>query len=161
MIVSIEQGAANPSVSTLLRISDALGLGLPALVEPPPIQAVRVTRQGDGAILWQGEAGGRGVLVAGTGAPDVAELWDWTLAPGERHDAEAHTAGTEELLLVRQGTVEITVGESVIRLRRGDAASFSGAIDHSYSNVGTSRAHFCLAVFEPGVGEKRKDGRNG
>ena len=31
---------------------------------------------------------------------------------------------------VRQGTVEITVGESVIRLRRGDAASFSGAIDH-------------------------------
>src|SRR6059036_3557026 len=35
MVVNVEQGAANPSVGTLLRISDALGVGLPALVEPP------------------------------------------------------------------------------------------------------------------------------
>ena len=35
MVVSVEQGAANPSVGTLLRISDALGVGLPALVERP------------------------------------------------------------------------------------------------------------------------------
>src|SRR5256885_13844743 len=32
MLVSIEQGSANPSIATLLRISDALGIGLPALV---------------------------------------------------------------------------------------------------------------------------------
>ena len=35
MVVSIKQGSANPSIGTLLRISDALGVGLPALVEPP------------------------------------------------------------------------------------------------------------------------------
>ncbi|WP_369827925.1 helix-turn-helix domain-containing protein [Cryobacterium sp. M96] len=35
MLVNIEQGAANPSVGTLLRISGALGVGLPDLVEPP------------------------------------------------------------------------------------------------------------------------------
>ena len=35
MVVNVEQGAANPSVGTLLRISDALGVGLPALVERP------------------------------------------------------------------------------------------------------------------------------
>ena len=34
LVVNIEQGATNPSVGTLLRISDALGVGLPALVEP-------------------------------------------------------------------------------------------------------------------------------
>ena len=40
MVVNVEQGAANPSVGTLLRISDALGIGLPALVAPPePISA--------------------------------------------------------------------------------------------------------------------------
>ena len=32
MLVSIEQGSANPSIATLLLISDALGIGLPALV---------------------------------------------------------------------------------------------------------------------------------
>ncbi|GAA3269647.1 helix-turn-helix transcriptional regulator [Paenarthrobacter aurescens] len=35
MIINVEQGAANPSVGTLLRISDALGVGLPSLVESP------------------------------------------------------------------------------------------------------------------------------
>ena len=35
MAVSVEQGAVNPSVGTLLRLSAALGVGLPALVEPP------------------------------------------------------------------------------------------------------------------------------
>src|SRR3954468_18380805 len=76
MIVNVEQGAANPSVGTLLRISDALGVGLPALVEPPRQKPVKVTRSGEGAALWSGESGGRGVLVAGTEPPDVVELWD-------------------------------------------------------------------------------------
>src|SRR5262249_60524288 len=34
MLVSIEQGSANPSIATLLLISDALGIGLPALTMP-------------------------------------------------------------------------------------------------------------------------------
>jgi transcriptional regulator with XRE-family HTH domain len=64
MVVNVEQGAANPSVGTLLRIGDALGIGLPALVQPPRLREVEVTRRGKGAVLWTGEAGGRGVLVA-------------------------------------------------------------------------------------------------
>jgi hypothetical protein len=64
--INVEQGAANPSVGTLLRISDALGVGLPALVEPPHPKPVKLTRSGDGAVLWSGQSGGRGVLVAGT-----------------------------------------------------------------------------------------------
>ena len=71
MVVNVEQGAANPSVGTLLRISDALGVGLPALVESPRPKPVKVTRSGDGAALWTSVSGGRGVLVAGTESPDV------------------------------------------------------------------------------------------
>ena len=85
MIVNIEQGTSNPSVGTLLRISDALGVGLPALVEPPRTRPVMVTRTAKGAVLWTSDAGGRGVLVAGTEPPDVVELWDWTLGPADRH----------------------------------------------------------------------------
>ena len=77
MVVNVEQGAANPSVGTLLRISDALGVGLPSLVEQPQPKPVRVTRRGEGAVLWSGESGGRGVLVAGTEPPEVVELWEY------------------------------------------------------------------------------------
>ena len=152
MVVNVEQGAANPSVGTLLRISDALGVGLPALVEPPQPKPLKVTRRGEGAALWIGESGGRGVLVAGTEPPDVVELWDWTLGPGDQHVSEAHTAGTKELVQVRQGTITITVADQTVILEVGDAVAFPGDVPHSYANPGTQPARFSLAVFEPGVG---------
>lgn len=152
MLVTVEQGAANPSVGSLLRISDALGIGLPALVEPPSPRPVKVTRSGEGATLWQGEAGGRGVLVAGTEPPDVLELWDWTLREGERHESEPHTAGTRELLQVQEGMVLIEAAGQSVSLEAGDAIAFPGDVAHSYANPGVASARFSLAVFEPGVG---------
>jgi transcriptional regulator with XRE-family HTH domain len=152
MLVNVEQGAANPSVAILLRLSDALGIGLPALVEPPQARPVRVTRAGEGAVLWSSGAGGRGVLVAGTQPPDVVELWDWTLAAGDSHASEAHADGTKELLQVQHGAVTVTVAGKRTRLEVGDALTFDGDLAHSYTNPGTGPVRFLLAVFEPGVG---------
>ena len=152
MVVNVEQGGVNPSVGTLLRLSDALGVGLPALVEPAQPALVTVKRRGEGAALWSGEFGGRGVLVAGTEPPDVIELWDWTLGPGDRHTSETHAPRTRELVQVQQGTVTIDVAEQSITLRVGDAVSFPGDVVHGYANLGRRPARFSLAVFEPGVG---------
>jgi quercetin dioxygenase-like cupin family protein/DNA-binding phage protein len=152
MVVNVEQGAANPSIGTLLRISGALGVGLPALVEPPAPKPVKVTRHGDGAVLWSSQLGGRGVLVAGTRPPDVVELWDWTLAPGDQHASEAHAPGTKELIQVRQGTITVEVDGQPVALEAGDAVAFPGDVAHSYANPGTQPAQFSLAVFEPGAG---------
>lgn len=152
MVVNVEQGAVNPSVGTLLRLSDALGVGLPALVEPPAPRGAKATRHGEGAVLWTGELGGRGVLVAGTEPPDVVELWDWTLAAGERHASEAHTAGTRELLQVQQGSIVVEADGQRHELAAGDALTFFGDTAHAYANPGDVPARFSLAVFEPGVG---------
>jgi quercetin dioxygenase-like cupin family protein/DNA-binding phage protein len=149
MVVNVEQGAANPSVGTLLRISDALGVGLPALVEPPAAKPVKVTRHGDGAVLWSSDSGGRGVLVAGTGPPDVVELWDWTLGPGDHHVGEAHTPGTKELMQVQQGAITVQVAGQSVTLEAGDAVAFPGDVAHSYANPGRQPTMFSLAVFEP------------
>ncbi|BBX71389.1 transcriptional regulator [Mycolicibacterium psychrotolerans] len=161
MVVSVEQGAVNPSVGTLLRLSDALGVGLPALVEPPESKAVKVTRRGDGARLWTGTHGGRGVLVAGTSPPHVVEMWDWTLGPGDRHTSEAHVAGTQELLTVIDGPIAVEVQGQATVLDTGDAIAFPGDVDHGYVNTGTEIARFVLTVFEPGVGNASGDAHRG
>lgn len=149
MVVNVEQGAANPSVGTLLRIGEALGVGLPALVEPPTVGPVKVTRRGEGAALWSGEGGGSGVLVAATGSPEVFELWDWTLAPGDERRSEAHPAGAKELLHVRKGVVTLEVAGQTHTLHMGDAVAFPGDVAHGYANTGKGPARFTLAVFEP------------
>lgn len=156
MVVNIEQGAVNPSVGVLLRVSDALGVGLPALVEPPERKPITVVRAGTAPTLWRGEHGGRACLVAGTEPPDVVELWDWTLAPGERHESEPHADGTRELLQVRTGAVTIEVGETTHALASGDALTFFGDEPHAYSNTHDAPAHFSLSVFEPGFGTSHR-----
>lgn len=156
MLVNIEQGAANPSIGILLKISDALGVGLAALVDQPGPTAARVTRDGSGPVLWSSEAGGRAILVASTVPPDVVELWDWTLGPGDRYASDAHVAGTRELLHVLTGEVAVAVAEQVLTLRAGDALSFHGDVQHAYANPGAGTARFSLSVFEPAVGTSHR-----
>jgi quercetin dioxygenase-like cupin family protein/DNA-binding phage protein len=156
MLINVEQGGANPSVTTLLRLSDALGIGLQALVAVPQTKPVKVIRAGEAPALWTGDGGGRGVLLAGTTPPDILELWDWTLAPGDRHDSEAHVRGTKEILQVREGAVTVTVGNQSEILEVDDAISFASDVAHSYANDGDAPARFSLTVFEPGVGAGAK-----
>jgi transcriptional regulator with XRE-family HTH domain len=154
MLVNVEQGATNPSIATLLRLSDALGIGLPALVDTADdgADAVVIHRSGDVTAMWTTDGGGSAVMVAGTSPPDVTELWDWRLGPGDAYRGEAHRAGTRELLLVLSGTVDLVVGDSEHRCKPGDSASFDGAVAHIYRNASAARpARFSLVVFEPAL----------
>ena len=149
MVVNVEQGAVNPSVGTLLRLAEALRVGLPALVEPPRTQPVKVTRRGERATLWRGAGGGCGLLVAAFTRPDVFELWDWTLEPGDHRCSDAHPPGARELLAVLEGSVVVEIGDQTVVLDKADAIAFPGDVAHSYANDTASPARFSLAVFEP------------
>jgi transcriptional regulator with XRE-family HTH domain len=149
MLINIEQGVANPSIGILLKLSDALGVGLPALVDSPAPSAVKVTRSGTGPVLWSGEAGGRAVLVASTAPPDVVELWDWTLGPHERHTSGSHVTGTRELVHILAGAIVVEIGGQAVALQTGDALTFPGDVPHAYANADSSSAHFSLSVYEP------------
>src|SRR2546430_17667584 len=65
MLVSIEQGSANPSIATLLLISDALGIGLPALVDMDRSPGLQVTRAGHAPALRRAADGAPRHLRAG------------------------------------------------------------------------------------------------
>jgi DNA-binding XRE family transcriptional regulator/quercetin dioxygenase-like cupin family protein len=153
-LVNIERGDGNPSIATLLRLSDALGIGLPALVDLQRPNVATITPAGQAPVLWTGPHGGHASLVAGTQPPDIVELWDWILHPGEQHRSEAHTAGTRELLHVLEGHIDLTVGEDTDRLATGDAAAFHGDLPHGYANPteAATPARFTLTVYQPHVG---------
>ncbi|MCH8563672.1 cupin domain-containing protein [Nesterenkonia sp. YGD6] len=150
MLINVEQGTANPSVGILLKLSDALDVGLPVLVAPPNPSGTRITRNGDGAVLWSGDHGGQGVLVASVDSPNVLDMWDWSLHPQEEHSSAAHTPGTKELLQVLEGSIVVDVGGELQELATGDALVFPGDVPHAYMNPHPHPARFTLTVFEPG-----------
>jgi transcriptional regulator with XRE-family HTH domain len=155
LIVQIEQGQTNPSIATLLRLSDALGVGLPRLVAVADPPMLHVVRAGDAPVLWRGEHGGTAQLIAGSGPPDVLELWDWTLYPGDAHHSEPHSRGTIEQLLVVDGELHLHVAGEQQTLQPGDAAAFPGDHPHGYAAPGAAScpARFTLSVLEPHVGD--------
>jgi transcriptional regulator with XRE-family HTH domain len=151
MLVSVEQGTANPSLVNLLRLSDALGIALPVLVEPPRSGPISINRAGEAPVLW-GEAGSSEArMVAGLALPDAFELWLWILAPGSSRDSSPHSPGSRELLHVHRGTLVLTLGTETVELRDGDAVAFAGDVEHSYRNEGDQTVHFSAAMFEPAV----------
>jgi len=152
MVVNVEQGVTNASIATLLRLSTALGVSLESLVAMPDVSALSVSRQGEHHVLWEGELGGQGVLLASTETPNVVELWDWTLGPHEAYASEAHSTGTRELMHVLAGSVTMTVADESVVLGVGDALWFAGDQPHTYANAGKRTARFSLSVYQPGVG---------
>jgi len=152
MVVNVEQAVSNASIATLLRLSTALDVSLASLVDAPESSALAVSRKGEHRVLWEGEHGGRGVLLASTAAPNVVELWDWTLGPGDSYVSEEHSAGTRELLHVLAGSVTMTVADESVSLGVGDALRFDGDQPHTYANKGKRTARFALSVYQPGLG---------
>src|SRR4051812_50043693 len=94
MVINIEHGEGNPSIATLLRISDALGVGLPVLVDVERPRELTVTPAGQAPVLWHGPSGGEALLVAGTQPPHGGGLGGWTPRPGGGHSHGGHNAGT-------------------------------------------------------------------
>src|SRR5690606_14577461 len=108
-LIQIEQQRANPSIATLCRIADALGVGVATLIEAPAAPRVVVRRREEATPLWSSPEGSRAMFLVGTDPPNIVELWDWELAAGDAFDGDAHPPGTIELLAVLDGELEMTI----------------------------------------------------
>jgi transcriptional regulator with XRE-family HTH domain len=146
LIVQIEQARANPSIGTLLRLTDAFEVTLSELLPVQPAATAGVRAAGEELQLWSGPRGGAGRLLVSRGP---LELWSWTLEPDERHESAGHRPGCIELISVTAGTLHLEVGDDSVTLSVGDNAWFEGTEAHAYRNPTDSATHFTLAVFEP------------
>lgn len=83
MLVEIEKGAANPSIAILCKLAAALGVSVADIVNVSSEPVVHVIEKQAIPVLWQGAKGGSARLLAGTAGPDMIELWQWEMQPGE------------------------------------------------------------------------------
>jgi transcriptional regulator with XRE-family HTH domain len=148
-IIGLEQARANPNITTLCRLADALGVGVSTLIEPDAVPQIRIKRRADTPALWSTESGTQALFLMGTDPPNSVELWDWRLAGGDSFDGEAHPTGTMEMLTVLDGLLAVTVGAREHVLETGDTILFDAVVEHRYANPGDRSNRFIMSVLQP------------
>jgi transcriptional regulator with XRE-family HTH domain len=143
MITLIENALGNASLATLDRIAHALNVPFAELVRPP----ARASTEAKPIQIWQGDhPQSRASLLQSAVAHHGVELWLWSLAPGDRYQAEPDPVGMREFLFILQGTMtlELPAGNQIIV--SGQSVDFPTSQPYAYSNQGASLLRFVKNV---------------
>ncbi len=151
MLIQIEQARTNPSLGTVIKIADALGVSITTLLDYEQAPRVRIVPADQAVRLWHTDAGSYNRLLAGVEAPGPLEMWEWRLMPGESSDSDPHPAGTMELVHVTAGELTLLLDGAEYRVPRGASASFESNTPHTYANTGTVPMDMVMAVSVPPV----------
>ncbi|MEU5365096.1 XRE family transcriptional regulator [Streptomyces sp. NPDC005925] len=151
MLIQIEQARTNPSLGTVVKIGDALGISITTLLDYEQGPKVRIVPADQAMRLWHTAAGSYSRLLAGTEAPGPLEMWDWQLMPGDSSASDPHPTGSVEIVHVTAGELTLTVDGADHLVPAGGSATFEADTPHTYGNRGDVPTAMVLAVSVPPV----------
>ena len=132
----LESGAANPTLTVLIKVANALQVRLDELLAAPRLPA-RHLKADDLPTRQRGEITIRKLLPESLPGLDLERM---VLPAGARMAGVPHTPGTREYLTCERGTVELAVSGERYTLAEGDVVTFRGDQRHGYHNPGTQTA---------------------
>jgi len=145
----LESGAANPTLTVLIKVANALQVRLDELLAPPR-QPARFLKASELPTRSRGQVAIRKLLPEPLPGLDLERM---VLPPGARMAGVPHTPGTREYLTCERGTVELAVAGERYTLAEGDVVSFRGDQRHGYHNPGSATAVAYSAIaFAPVAG---------
>ena len=148
MIAKIETGEENVSLATLGRIALAFGISFTDVV----MDAARGEAGAAGSHehrvqVWQGACPGTRVALLGSFVGQrMTDLFEWTLAPGDRYVGEPDLKNTQELVYVVKGTLGLEHENGTRTLRAGDSIVFPSDRQYTFVNQGRGQLRFILSV---------------
>jgi transcriptional regulator with XRE-family HTH domain len=141
----IERGASAPSMVTIYRLAEALGVLPGALLPAPGTASVQVVRASEGRML----------PVAGEpNSPDTTlEVMEYLIEPGQYLEEWFSLRGDMAVYVVT-GRLDVEVeGAGTWRLGPRDMISHNAELRHRWFLVGDEPAHVILAVVHPSDGQ--------
>jgi transcriptional regulator with XRE-family HTH domain len=141
MLTLIEKGEANPSVKTIDRIAQGLGVSFGELLSVSEGSQVQVFTSSDFVLKKIDQKGSR-TRVLTTLAPRPLELWEWTLAAGASHTATPDRPGSQAILLVLAGELSLETENETHLIRKGSAARFASDQPYSFYAPAKKKVHF-------------------
>jgi len=142
----LERDRVSPSVGTLLRYCDALGVRPGSLFDPPPANLVR---RAERRKIDMGGVGLAEEIISGDGQDQIMALMS-DIAPGGNSGPEPYTLrSAADLVHVLAGRLEVTVDNITYRLEAGDTLTFPPTLPHSFRNPSDSEVARTFWVIAP------------
>ena len=143
---NLESGAANPTLTVLIKVANGLQVRLDELLAAahPPARHLRAAEL---PVRQRGQVTVRRLLPESLPGLDLERM---VLPVGARMAGVPHTPGTREYLTCERGTVELAVAGERYTLAEGDVVTFRGDQRHSYHNPGKGTAvAYSVIAFAP------------
>jgi transcriptional regulator with XRE-family HTH domain len=137
-LTNIESGAGNPSLSNLVKISEALGVSVEELLSRPRSECTLIAA--DRVPVSERSRGQVKVYKLLPEQVKGIEIDRMEFVPGALMGGHPHLVGTKEYLTVIQGEVLVQVAGQSYPVRKSDVLAFPGNQPHSYRNSGASNA---------------------
>jgi transcriptional regulator with XRE-family HTH domain len=150
MISDIERGTKSPTVTTVVRLAQALGVSAAALIDGSagPAPRIRVLRRGEGA---GGEHPARWQSLGPAAPGSRIDFVRYQIPPSTvLGPSTAHAPGTVEHMHVVTGTVRVTVGDETAELTAGDSCSCRTDAPHGVENLDPSTEALIYLIVERG-----------
>lgn len=144
-VSAVERGETSPSIGSLYRLCEVLGISLSALFEVEKVPDSNVVRR---AQVRPAYLGGEGVAnyVLSPAAERRAQVIETRIAPGGSPGRELWShRGELVIATVLEGAVEFRFTETSTLLRTGDTIAYSPADPHSWRNPDPERP--AVAIF--------------
>lgn len=142
MIVNLEGGDTNISLSSLDRLAAALGVGFVEIVSDPEAHSRRID-----VVAWRGtRPQSEARLLGSVPARADVQLWSWALGPGDRYEAEPDPEGWHEMIAVTEGRLLIDLAEGPVTVAAGGFAVYSSAQQYRYVNLADGVTRFLRNV---------------
>ena len=144
---SLESGSANPTLTVLVAVSQALQASIEELLAAPRASA-RHFPAADLPVKTRGSVEIRNLLPDPLPGVVLERMY---FPPGKTLVGVPHTPGTREYLTCERGMLRLTASGSSWELAPGDVVVFRGDQKHAYTNPGDDEAvAYSVVLLAPG-----------
>ena len=133
---NLESGAANPTLSVLVKVATALQVSVEELISGPRASAKHY-RAASLPLRRRGNVAVRRLLPEPIAGLEIERM---ELQPRAQLTGVPHTPGTREYLTCEVGSLELAASGETWVLEPGDVVVFRGDQKHGYKNLGATKA---------------------
>ncbi|MEM7730072.1 MAG: XRE family transcriptional regulator [Pseudomonadota bacterium] len=143
MISQIEKNESNPTVSTLTRLSQALGTSVEAMFATVPSETALVqhARVQDIPRLTSDDGLCELRIIGALETVQFVQVYDFRAKPGGTLVSSAHPLGSVENLTVLAGSLHVVIGAEIWEACAGETLRYRADRPHRIENRGEEPAH--------------------